>query len=248
MTSAKRYYWLKLKTDFFNTREVKKLRKVAGGDTYTIIYLKMQLLSIKGGGVIKYEGTEEHFDEQLALELDEEIENIRMTLAFLHQNMMIEPLSNDEYLLNQVPELIGSETTAAERMRKYRNGECNIVTPLLQPVTKSYTEIEIEKELDIELEKEKDKSKNKRFSPPSHDQVKEYCLERKNGVDAQRFIDFYESKGWMVGKNKMKDWKAAVRNWEQRNNNNGRGGEVAKSTDWNDRFGIKIDDICGSSE
>lgn len=54
-----------------------------------------------------------------------------------------------------------------------------------------------------------------RFTPPSMDEVRQYCIERRNRVDPQRFIDFYESKGWMVGKNKMKDWKAAVRNWEK---------------------------------
>lgn len=56
------------------------------------------------------------------------------------------------------------------------------------------------------------------FKPPTLDEVKEYCWERNNGIDAQSFIDFYSSKGWMIGKNKMKDWKAAVRTWEQRNN------------------------------
>lgn len=56
---------------------------------------------------------------------------------------------------------------------------------------------------------------NRRFEPPTLKQVEEYCQERDNSVDAERFIDFYESKGWMVGKNKMKDWKAAVRNWER---------------------------------
>lgn len=55
------------------------------------------------------------------------------------------------------------------------------------------------------------------FKKPSLEEVKEYCLERSNEVDAQRFIDFYESKGWYVGKNKMKDWKAAVRTWEHNN-------------------------------
>ncbi len=54
------------------------------------------------------------------------------------------------------------------------------------------------------------------FTPPSLDDVRAYCQERKNGVDPQTFIDFYESKGWFVGKNKMKDWKAAVRTWEKR--------------------------------
>lgn len=57
---------------------------------------------------------------------------------------------------------------------------------------------------------------NMRFAPPTIQDVKAYCIERGNEVDPERFIDFYESKGWMVGKNKMKDWKAAVRNWERK--------------------------------
>ena len=57
--------------------------------------------------------------------------------------------------------------------------------------------------------------KRKRFIPPTLTDVKQYCEERNNHVDAERFIDFYESKGWMVGKSKMKDWKAAVRTWEK---------------------------------
>jgi hypothetical protein len=56
----------------------------------------------------------------------------------------------------------------------------------------------------------------KRFRPPTYDEVKAYCLERKNNVDPEKFIDFYQSKGWMVGKSKMKDWKASVRTWEKR--------------------------------
>ena len=57
----------------------------------------------------------------------------------------------------------------------------------------------------------------KRFTPPTLEEVKAYCLERGNQVDAEQFIDFYSSKGWMVGKNPMKDWKACVRTWEKRN-------------------------------
>ena len=70
--------------------------------------------------------------------------------------------------------------------------------------------------LDIGLDLDKDsKGKTSRFTPPTLEEVTNYCKERKNNVDPQRFIDFYESKGWMIGKNKMKDWKAAVRNWEK---------------------------------
>lgn len=57
--------------------------------------------------------------------------------------------------------------------------------------------------------------KAKRFIPPSVEEVEQYCIERSNNIEAQSFIDFYESKGWMIGKNKMKDWKAAVRTWER---------------------------------
>ena len=57
--------------------------------------------------------------------------------------------------------------------------------------------------------------KNNIFKPPTVDEVRSYCLERGNNVNPETFIDFYSSKGWMVGKNKMKDWKAAVRNWER---------------------------------
>ncbi len=57
--------------------------------------------------------------------------------------------------------------------------------------------------------------KSNRFIPPILEEVKAYCKERNNNVDTQRFIDFYSAKGWMVGKNKMKDWKAAARTWEK---------------------------------
>ena len=59
------------------------------------------------------------------------------------------------------------------------------------------------------------------FKPPTLEEVEAYCTERNNKINAQQFIDFYSSKGWMVGKNKMKDWKACVRTWEQRNNDSG---------------------------
>lgn len=58
--------------------------------------------------------------------------------------------------------------------------------------------------------------KAKRFYPPTLDELKQYCEERKNNIDPMAFIDFYSSKGWMIGKNRMKDWKAAVRTWERK--------------------------------
>jgi len=67
----------------------------------------------------------------------------------------------------------------------------------------------------LELGKDSKDSKAKRFTPPTLEEVTAYCLERGNNVDPQHFIDYYTSNGWLVGKNKMKDWKAAVRTWER---------------------------------
>lgn len=174
MSVNKKYYWLKLKNDFFNNRQIKKLRRIAGGDTYTIIYLKLQLLSIDNGGIIEYKGTEKDIFEQLELEIDEDIDNIKITMNFLMANDLLECVDNDVFL-NEVPNLIGSECKSAERVRKYRKNkelenqkalqsnnktlQCN--APPLQcntDVTKCNTEIEKEKEkekeLDLELERE----------------------------------------------------------------------------------------------
>lgn len=117
---SKKYYWLRLKNNFFQQKEIKKLRKIAGGDTYTIIYLKLQLLSINNNGVLIFERTESSLIEQLALEIDEDVENINITLAFLRANKLIEEVKQDQFLLTKVPECIGKEGASAERVRKHR--------------------------------------------------------------------------------------------------------------------------------
>ncbi len=70
----------------------------------------------------------------------------------------------------------------------------------------------------IEIDINKEKNKRKNFIKPTIEEVKEYCLERNNNIDAENFIDYYNSNGWKVGKNPMKDWKATIRTWERRNN------------------------------
>lgn len=162
---AKKYFWLKLKENFFKQKSIKKLRKMAGGDTFTIIYLKMQLLSLTNEGKLYYEGIEDNFVEELALELDENVEDIQMTVLYLQKNNLIEfGELPDEYILPEVIGSIGSETAAASRMRKMRENKklalenkSNNVTSKLQQVTNSYTEIEINKEIDIEKDIEREK-------------------------------------------------------------------------------------------
>lgn len=117
---AKKFYWLKQKSDFFRNAKIKKLRKIAGGDTYTIIYQKMMLLSITNNGVIPYQGIEPTFHEELALELDESEDNVQATLIYMEAQGLIEDIGSNNYLLAQVVDIIGSESDSAERVRKLR--------------------------------------------------------------------------------------------------------------------------------
>lgn len=117
--AEKRYYWLKLKEDYFNSPKIKKLRKIAGGDTFTIIYLKMQLLSIRNEGVIQFEGIEQTFAEELALKLDEDLENVNVTLNYLQSQCLLEVNDNNEFMLLEANNNIGSEGQSAERKRKF---------------------------------------------------------------------------------------------------------------------------------
>lgn len=153
---AKKYYWLKLKRDFFKTKEIKKLRKIAGGDTYTIIYLEMQLLSLENDGKIYYDGVEETFAEELALELDEDPDNVLFTITFLEKCGWIEKGEDDAFILPQTIDAIGRENPSAERVRRHRGKvkalQCNAeVTPCNETETlEKEREKEKEKELEIE--------------------------------------------------------------------------------------------------
>jgi len=117
----KRYYWLKLKDDFFRQKEIKQLRRVAGGEVFIIIYLKMLLRSLKDGGRLYYEGIDDDFVSELALDIDEDVENVKITVAFLTAKGLLVQGKQDEYELTAAEQMTGSEGYSAERMRKMRN-------------------------------------------------------------------------------------------------------------------------------
>ena len=151
----KKFFWLKLKEDFFRDKRIKKLRKIAGGDTYTIIYLKLQLLSLKHNGTLIYEGVEDTLEEELALDIDEDEDNVKVALAFLFANGLLEETDPNHFVMTETIQCIGSESASAERVRKHREKrkalQCNT------PVTISNTEIEKEKDQELEQELEGEK-------------------------------------------------------------------------------------------
>ncbi len=162
--ASTRYYWLRLKKDFFTDKRIKKLRKIAGGDTYTIIYLKMQLLSLQDEGVLYFDHVEDTFEEEIALQIDEDIEDVRITIGFLINSGLLKVEEDNSYTLIETQKCIGSETSVAERVRKHREIKKKIELEnekMLQcntDVTKCNTEKEKEKDNRIRI-KENNKKK-----------------------------------------------------------------------------------------
>ena len=151
----KRYYWIQLAQDFFKSKEMKLLRKIAGGDTHTIIYLKMMLISLEDGGHIYYDGLADNLAEEIALVIDENVEDIKITLIFLESKGLLTRINDRDYFLEQVPEMVGSETASTRRSRKHRELRglhCNTIA------TTCNGEIDIEKDIDTEIEKDVDKN------------------------------------------------------------------------------------------
>lgn len=154
----KRYYWLKLSEDFFRQKEIKKLRRIAGGDTYTVIYLKMLLRSMEDGGKLYYEGYESDFASELALDIDEDVENVKMTVAFLIANGILHENTASEFEITTAREMVGSEGGSARRMRKMRavkaiaEDEKRLLSQCDSYVTARDTDIDKEIEIDTDTE------------------------------------------------------------------------------------------------
>ena len=143
VTENRRYYWLQLKDDFFNSKEMKLMRKLPGGEEITIIYLKMMLASLAEQGKLYFEGLAEDLAEELSLIIDEDPEAIRLTLMFLTKKKLLTTSDNYQFNLEQVPEMVGSETASTRRSRKHRETQkllqCNTTA------TKGNGDIDIDK-------------------------------------------------------------------------------------------------------
>ena len=182
----KRLYWLKLKEGFFTDKIMKKLRRMAGGDTYTIIYLKLLLLGLRNGGKLYFDHVEDSFADELALEIDEDSENVRFCILYLQKTGLVEEVAENELFLTETPELTYSESQSAARMRKMRAAkasQCDApVTHVLCACDKIVTpDIDIDnkiKDIDTDIDSKGDAPKG--ATPHYH-------------IDYQSIIDDYNA-------------------------------------------------------
>ena len=240
--AEKRYYWLKLQEDFFRQTAIKKLRRMAGGDTFTVIYLEMQLLSLKRGGELIFEHLEDDFSKEIALSLDEDADNVAATVDFLTRNNLLEVVEVDSYILPEVLENIGSEGASAKRARKYReklaasqNGEnvtvenrgalqcnegreralhCNEKTRGNKPES-LHCNGEERREEEKREDIEEMESREPPAAPPTVEDVEAYCKANGLHIDAGHFVRHFEAGGWFDSKGrKVVNWRQKALEWE----------------------------------
>ena len=228
MSDNKKYYYLRLKDNFFDSDELKILESMKDGYLYSNILLKLYLRSLKNDGKLVVNDRIPYNSEMLASVTGHQVGTIKQALSMFKELGLIEVLENGAIYMLDIQNFIGKGSTEADRQRLYdrrisderKQNKLTQSRNLEEICKKSTPEIEIELEKDIEIEKEINSSastttKRKRFEKPTLSQITQYCLERNNNVNAEQFYDYYESNGWKVGKNSMKDWKACVRTWER---------------------------------
>lgn len=261
MAKENRYFWLRLYDDFFTSKRIKKLRKLAGGDTYLIIYLKMQLIAMKHDGILQWSGLDDNFADELALELDEEPANVEVTINYLLSCGLAETSDDVTFFFPYAVKNVGSEGSSAKRMRESRAraklrepSQCsNDVRTLCEH---RYGEKEIEKEIDIEdissslrsedmggsapsepKAPESGKRTAVKFVPPTLEEVEAYAASRQSTVDPRRFFEYFntpdaQGRSWRDSKgNPVKNWKQKFLTWEGRDSGKGKPAPAASRAD-----------------
>lgn len=115
----KKYYWFKMRADFFDSREIKRLQKIPGGDTYIVLYINLLSRSVKTEGCLHFDHVEATFAEELALILDSDADAVNFLLKFLYQYNLL-TIDGDNYYFIEAISHIGTESESAERTRQYR--------------------------------------------------------------------------------------------------------------------------------
>lgn len=227
----KKYYWLKVKRDFFKRHDIQIIEDMPNGKDYILFYLKLLCESVDHEGNLRFSEEIPYNEQMLATITRTNIDVVRSAIKIFTQLNMMEIFDDGTYYMNEVQKMLGSETYWANQKRLQREQQKQIDWKMSNesPTCPSKSiDIELDKDIDIK-ENNKKKTTTKVFVKPSLEEVKAYCEERKNGIDPEVFIAFYESKGWKVGKSPMKNWKAAMITWENRRKEVEQPQEVIKS-------------------
>lgn len=235
--------WIKICTDIFDDEKMILIESLPKADSIIVIWFKLLCLAGKqnNSGVFMMNNKVAYTDEMLSTIFRRKLPIIRLALDTFEQFGMIERVEGVVTIPNwekhqSLDQLEIAREQTRKRVAKHRekqkllaNEECNATVTL--HVTQCNANRIEEDKIRLDKDKEKEnillKEKEEKFVKPTIQEISDYCKERKNNIDPERFFDHYEAVDWTIGRNhqKMKDWRCAVRYWERndyskKNNNN----------------------------
>jgi predicted phage replisome organizer len=219
MADIKKYYYLKLKDNFFDSDAMIILESMENGYLYSNILMKMYLRSIKTDGRLMFNERIPYNANLLSKIVRHNVDVVEKAIKVFKELDLIEILDNGAIYMLDIQNYIGQSSTEADRKRLYRTKVNNEKLQIGQMSSncpdKTPPEIEIEKELEIK----KENIKRKIFTKPTIEEIQNYCNERNNGINAEAFYDFYEANDWLDSNGKkVKSWKQKIITWENHQN------------------------------
>lgn len=229
----KRFYWMRLKEDFFEQHEIRVIEGMENGKEYVLFYLKLMVESIRHEGRLRFKDTIPYNEKMLSSLTGTNIDIVRSAMKVLIELQLCELLDDQTIYLSEVEKLIGSETAEAQKKREQRAtlsdfGTMSRQCPDNVPQSIEYRDKSIEyRDNNPPVSKDTVPPKRgnkvgKKFVKPTLEEVAEYCKSRNNNIDPEAFIAHYESNGWKVGKNPMVSWKSAIITWEKNHKGEGK--------------------------
>lgn len=197
MAEAKRFYWLKLKHEFFKKNiYVKKLRRMNNGTELAFLYLELLTYSLEDNGIITFQGVEENLGEELALNLDEDADLMCELIDFLLKYDLLVPQEDNNFLLVEVLESTGSETKQAEynRIRRANERKSNSVTKSGNNVTNEGNNVTNCYPNDKQCFLEKEKREREEIEREREGDDPQSAEKVKNFIDYQKIVDLYHEK------------------------------------------------------
>jgi len=224
--SDKKFYWLMMPKEFFKRHDIRIIENTPDGHEIILFYLKLMLESIDHGGELRFSEDIPYNPEMLATITDTDIEIVHKSIKALEAFKLLEEHDDGTYVLPKVMSMIKSASDTAEarrqrRCREAKNAERDkmsheSVTGVTDDVTErhdsnsnSYSHNNSHSHNHRESNDDDTRSQ---FVPPTVEEVDRYCQERHNNINPQLFVDYYTARGWKS----IKDWKAVVRAWENR--------------------------------
>ena len=209
--------WFKITSNVFDDQKIKAMELMPDGDTIIVIWFKMIALAAQSNqnGIVMFTENIPYTEDLLISYLGKKDTTTRLALETFKNWGMLSVTDEQELLIknfNKYQNVKGLDDIREQnRIRQQNYRDKQKILLLDNKKNKDNKNIDIR-------ENNVKRNVTKQFVIPTIEQIEEYCKERNNNVNANKFFDFYESKGWLVGKNKMKNWKASVRTWENSKN------------------------------